>query len=144
MLVKLLGLISIADASGTEMNQASLVRYLSETIWFPTALISDYIRWEPIDTNSAKATIDVDGLTASAVFYFKESGELENLVAERYYEEYGQFVLRTWSTPITEYEEINGIRMPSKGYAVWNLSSGDFKYIEVELTSIEYNNPLKY
>jgi len=144
MLVKLLGLINIVDATGPEMNQASLVRYLSETIWFPTALLSDYIQWEPVDTDSAKATIRVDGLSASAVFYFKESGELENLVTERYYDEGGQFVLRTWSTPITEYKAINGIRMPSKGYAEWNLDSRDFKYIEIELTDIEYNNPFKY
>jgi len=144
MLVKLLGLISIADASGPEMNQASLVRYLSETIWFPTAFLSDYIQWELLDNNSAKATVSVDGLTASAMFYFNESGELENFITERYYDEGGQLVLRTWSTPITEYKEINGIRMPSKGDAVWNLSSGDFKYIEVELTDIEYNKPARF
>ena len=141
MLVRLLGLISIADASGPEMNQAALVRYLSETIWFPTALLSDYIQWEPIDTNSAKATISVDGLTASAVFYFNESGELENFITERYRDEGGQLVLRAWSTPITEYKEINGIRIPNKGGAIWHLNSGDFKYIEVEVTDIEYNNP---
>ena len=144
MLIKLLGLIGIADARGPKMDQASLVRYLSETIWFPTALLSDNIEWEPIDTNSAKATISVDGLTAYGMFHFDDRGELKNFVAERYREERGQLVLEKWSTPITEYKEINGIRIPSKGHAEWNLSSGDFKYIEVELTSIEYNNPLLY
>ena len=144
MLVKLLGLINIADASGPEMTQASLVRYLSEAIWFPTAFLSDCIQWEPIDSNSAKATISVNELTASAVFYFNASGELENFIADRYRDDNGQLVLEKWSTPITEYKEINGVRIPSKGDAVWNLSSGDFKYIEVELTDIEYNNPSKY
>jgi len=144
MLIKLLGLVKVADSSGPEMNQASLVRYLSEIIWFPTAFLSDYIQWEPIDSNSAKATISVDGLTASAVFHFDEKGELTNLVAERYRDENGQQVLGTWSTPILEYKEINGVWIPSKGYAEWNLSSGDFKYIEVEVTDIEYNNPSLY
>jgi len=144
MSIKLLGLISIADASGPEMNQAALVRYLSEAIWFPTAFLSDCIQWEPIDSNSAKATISVNELTASAVFYFNASGELENFIADRYRDDNGQLVLEKWSTPITEYKEINGVRIPSKGDAVWNLSSGDFKYIEVELTDIEYNNPSKY
>ncbi len=144
MSIKLLGLISIADASGLEMNQASLVRYLNEIIWFPTAFLNDYIQWEPINSNSAKATISVNGLTASAVFYFNESGELENFITERYRDDHGQLVLETWSTPITEYKEINGVRIPTKGDAVYNLSSGDFKYIEVELTDIEYNHPLKY
>ena len=73
-----------------------------------------------------------------------QSGELENLIAERYRDDNGQLMLEKWSTPITEYKEINGIRMPTKGDAVWNLSSGDLKYIEVELIDIEYNNPAKY
>ena len=144
MSIKLLGLISIANASGPEMNQASLVRYLSEIIWFPTAFLSEYMQWEPIDSSSAKATISVNELTASAVFYFNESGELENFIADRYRDDNGAFVLEKWSTPITEYKEINGVRIPRKGDAIYNLSSGDFKYIQVELTDIEYNNPFKY
>jgi len=144
MLVKLLGLFNIADATGPEMNQASLVRYLNEAIWFPSAFISEYIQWVPIDADSAKATIKINGLTASATFYFKETGELENFITERYQEKDGQYSLETWSTPITGYKEMNGVNIPNRGYAEWNLSTGDFKYIDVEITDIEYNNPLKY
>ncbi len=78
------------------------------------------------------------------MFHFDERGELKNFEAERYRNEDGQFVLDKWSTPITEYKEINGIRIPSKGNAEWNFSSGDFRYIEVEFTDIEYHNPSLY
>ena len=97
---QLLGLIRVADSSGPEMDQAALTRYLNETIWFPTACLSDYIRWETIDSNSAKPTVSVKNVTASAVFYFDEKGELTNFIAERYMDENGQLVLRTWSAPI--------------------------------------------
>lgn len=137
MLIKLLGLVKVADASGPEMDQGTLVRYLNEIMWFPTAYLNDNIQWEPINSDSAKATISVNGLTASAVFYFNENGGLKNFIAERYGDEDGKQVLRTWSTPILEYKEINGIRIPSKGEAIYHLSSGDFKYIEVEITDIE-------
>lgn len=144
MLIKLLSLIEMADASGYEMDQGSLVRYLNEIMWFPTAYLNDYIQWEPIDSNSAKATISYKGVTASAALYFNKKGELTNFIAERYRDVDGKFSKETWSTPISEYKEINGIRIPIKGEGVWNLSSGDFSYIKLEITDIEYNNPSIY
>lgn len=144
MLIKLLAFIKIADASGYEVDQSTLVRYLNEAVWFPTAYLNDYIQWEPIDSNSAKAAISYRGVTASAIFYFNEKGELTNIVAERYMDIDGQFVMETWSTPIKEYKEIKGIMIPVKGEAVWNLDSGDFSYVRLEITDIEYNNPSIY
>jgi len=40
----------------------------------------------------------------------------------------------------SEYKGINGFRIPTRGEAIWNLDSGDFSYIKVEITDIEYNN----
>jgi len=34
---------------------------LAEAVWFPLALASDRIRWEPIDSNSARATLLGEG-----------------------------------------------------------------------------------
>jgi len=59
-------IITIADATGDEIDQGTLVRYLNEMMWFPTAYLNDYIQWEPIDSGSAKATISWQGLSASA------------------------------------------------------------------------------
>ena len=56
MLIKLAGLFSVVNVSENEkINSASMIRYLSELCWFPSAAISDYITWERIDSNSAKA-----------------------------------------------------------------------------------------
>ena len=140
MLIKLLGLFTVGDESGPEMDQGTLVRYLSEIIWFPSAALCDYIHWGPIDINSAKATIEYQGVCGSAVFHFNEKGEITNVVADRYMDDDGEYVLREWSTPILEYMEVDGVRVPSKGGAVWHLSSGDFQYIDLEVTHLEYNN----
>jgi hypothetical protein len=106
MLIKFLPFIKIADASGYEIDQGTLLRYLNEIMWFPTAYLNDYIEWEPIDSSSAKATISVEGLTASAILYFNEKGEMTNFVAERYMTVDDEFSLETWPTPIGEYKEI--------------------------------------
>jgi hypothetical protein len=84
------------------------------------------------------------GVTASAVFYFNDKGELINMVAERYREHNGQFTLDTWSTPLSEYGHFNGVKIPLKGEGVWRLDAGDFTYIKLEVTDIEYNKPLIY
>ena len=46
MFGKLAGLFTIFDARGPEMDQASLARYLSEMLWFPTAFLADNIQWQ--------------------------------------------------------------------------------------------------
>ena len=144
MLIKLLPFITIADGSGDEMDQGTLLRYLNEMMWFPTAYLDDYIQWEPIDSHSARATITVEGLSASATLYFNEKGEMTDFVAERYMSVGDEYSLETWSTPIEEYKEINGIMVPIKGEALWKLSSGDFSYIKLEIIDIEYDYPSAY
>jgi hypothetical protein len=142
LVVKLSSLIKVADAKGEECDQAELVRYLSEIIWFPSAFLSDYIRWEPINSDSARATISVAGQTASADLYFNQQGKMTNFVAERYMGVNGGSILKKWSTPIKKYAEINGIMVPVKGEGVWKLSSGDFSYVRItEIPELEYNNP---
>lgn len=141
MLVKLPPFVTIADARGDEIDQGTLLRYLNEIMWFPTAYLSDYIQWEPVNSSSAKAIMSYQGVTASAITYFNEKGEMTNFAAERYMTVDGQYVLETWSTPIREYREINGIRIPTMGEGVWKLSSGDFSYIRLEITELEYASP---
>jgi hypothetical protein len=144
MLIKLLFLITLADTRGHELDQGTLVRYLNEIMWFPTAALSDYIEWEAIDSGSAKATMSHQGISASAVFHFDEVGRLTNMVAQRYRTVDGGFALETWSTPLSDYGELNGVRLPTQGEGVWHLSSGDFSYVRIELVDIEYNNPSAY
>ncbi len=144
MQVKLLGLFSVVDETGDEIDQGAMVRYLNEIMWFPSAALNDYIKWEPVDANSAKATMSYRGVTASAIFYFDEEGKVTNMIAERAMYEDNAFVYKKWSTPISEYGEFNGIRVPVKGEGVWLLESGDFSYIRLEVTDIEYNVPSLY
>lgn len=142
LVVKMLSVFKVAEAKGEEYDQAELVRFLSEMIWFPSAFLSDYIHWEPIDSESVKATIQVNDLSASAVLHFNPEGQMTNLVAERYMDVSGGMILKKWSTPLHKYEEINGVMVPVKGEGVWRLSTGDFSYVKItEIPELEYNNP---
>ncbi len=144
MLIKVLSLITVADSKGKEIDQGTLVRYLAEIVWFPSAALSKYIIWEEIDANSAKATMSYKGVTALGVFMFNEKGEVINFIAERYGEFDGKFVLETWSVQMDDYKEFNGIRIPAKGEVIWKLKTGDFSWYHCEVTDIKYNKKDTY
>jgi hypothetical protein len=139
MLIKLLSLINVVNASGKEIDQGTLLRYLSEIMLVPTAALSDTIQWEGIDSNSAKATMSYKGVTASGVFTFNEKGEILNFVAQRYGDFEGGYRLETWCAEITEYKEFNGFKVASKGDIIWKLKTGDYHWYHFEVKEIEYN-----
>lgn len=139
MRIKFMSLITIADSSGTEIDQGTLIRYLAETVWFPSAALSSHITWEEIDANSARATMSYGGVTGSGVFIFNEKGEVVEFTAERYMESEGRFTLEKWSVQVTDYKEFNGIMIPAQGEVIWKLKSGDFNWYHCEITQIKYN-----
>ncbi|TYQ17707.1 UNVERIFIED_CONTAM: hypothetical protein Cloal_0068 [Acetivibrio alkalicellulosi] len=142
MIIKPLSLFTLADSSGKEMDQGAMLRYLAEIVWFPTAALEDYITWEEIDNNIAKATMSYGGITASGIFTFNEVGEVIKFEAERYGEFDGEFKLELWSIPIREYKEFDGIKVPTKGDVTWKFKERDFNWYNFELIEIEYNNPI--
>jgi hypothetical protein len=146
MHVKLMSAVNIVNAKGKEMDEASLTRYFNEMQWFPSSLVSDYVKWDVIDNNNALATLTNLGMKVSAIFSFDNDGRITNFVAERCRsDDKGRLVRTKWSTPISEYKQYdNGMRLPSKGEAVWHLDSGEYSYIKIEVTEIEYDNPRLY
>ncbi len=139
MCIKMLGIKTIGDFRGEEMDQSALVRYLNEMMWFPAAFLNDNIRWDAIDSNSARVTITDGNRSASAVMCFDEKGALTNFIGERFHEVNGAYVMDTWETPISGYGEFNGLKLPVRGEAVWRMNSGNFSYIRLEVTALEYN-----
>jgi hypothetical protein len=139
MFIKMLGIKTLGDVHGEEMDYSSLVRYLNEMMWFPTAFLNNNIHWEAINGNSVRVTITDGTESASAVMYFDEQGALTNFVGDRYHEVNGVYVKDIWETPMTGYGEFNGLKLPVKGEAIWKMSSGDFSYINLEITDLEFN-----
>ena len=54
MLIKILGWIPVADASGPTTDQGTMLRYLGETVWFPAGALHPAIAWEQIDDTRAR------------------------------------------------------------------------------------------
>ncbi|RYD03617.1 hypothetical protein N752_18765 [Desulforamulus aquiferis] len=120
MLIKVLSLFTVANARGEEIDQGTQLRYLGEIVWYPTAALCDYIKWEAIDTHSARATMSYDGLSTSGVFEFNDLGEVTSFSADRYMAVDGKYVLEKWLVTMKDYREFEGIR-----YQPREKSSGD-------------------
>lgn len=145
MHIKMLSTITVTNAKGKVMDEATLMRFFNEMQWFPTALVSDKIKWEAIDSGSARATMTDHGITVSAVFYFDDEGRLTNFVAERARDTGGGKLVKTkWSTPISGYKTFNDLRLPYKGEAIWHMESGEYSYGKIEITELEYDKPEMY
>ena len=141
MFGKLAGLFTAFDVRGEELDQATMIRYLNEIMWFPTAFLGDNISWEAVDDRSAQVTFTDCGRSVSGTMIFDGIGRLINFTCMRYREVEGEYSLDPWSTPMTAYGEFAGLKLPVRGQAVWNLPSGDLTYAELEITEIEYNSP---
>lgn len=142
--IKLLSILTVADSSGKEIDQGTLLRYLAEMMWFPTAALNGYIVWEAIDRSNAKATMSYGDITASGVFTFNNKGEVVNFKAERYGDFDKELRLETWTIPVRDYKVFQGIKVPTKGNVTWALDMGDFNWFNFEIIDVEYNTPRSY
>jgi hypothetical protein len=137
---KLAGLITVFDARGEELDQATMLRYLNEIMWFPTAFLAENITWAERDDSSARVTFTDGGRSVSADMFFSTEGRLTDFTAMRYREIDGEFSLDPWSTPMTGYGELAGLKLPTQGRAVWHLPEGDLPYADLEVTEVSYNS----
>jgi Family of unknown function (DUF6544) len=139
MLIKVASLVTVADAGGEEMDQGSMMRYLSELMWFPSAFLQDNISFQAIDATSARVTLTERGKTATATLFFDAAGRLTNFVARRYAIAGKRHDLQTWSVPVTGYGELEGLKLPVRVTAVWKFADGDREDINVTLTGLHYD-----
>ena len=139
MYARLAWLIPIFDVRGEKLIQGTMVRYLQEMTFFPTAYLEPYVEWKPVDDTSAEVIFTDHGKSVSGTMYFDTQGRLVDFRAQRYREINGDFNLDTWTTPVSDYRILAGLNLPARGAAVWKLATGDLPYAEVEAVDVQYN-----
>lgn len=139
MHVKLLSVFTVSDIKGKEMYVAETVTFFNDLCLFaPAALIDKRIVWETIDTTSAKATFTNMGITISAILYFNKTGQLIHFISNDRLA-INKMKPFPFSTPVKNYNNINGYNLPKYGEAIWHYPDGDFVYGTFRLKSIVYN-----
>lgn len=140
MLIKAFSLLPIVNGSGTKIDQGTLLRYLGEIIWFPSAALSPTLEWTPVDSSSAQATMTFRDVSATAVFQIDEAGNVVSCSADRYMGDGDAATLERWYIQMREWKALGGLNIPTSGDVTWKLSSGDFTYYRWEILQIQYDS----
>lgn len=142
LIVTLFSLYNIVDAMGENFNEGELQRWLAESVWFPTNLLpNERNQWSPIDANSAKLLFKYKSVSFSYIVTFNEVGEITQMETQRFI---GEENREPWLCKMADYQEINGVIVPMKAEAIWNLENGAISYARFNVLKIEYDTAEKF
>jgi hypothetical protein len=136
---RLAGIVPLAhEENDTTLAAGELHRYLAEAVWNPPALRPESgIVWDPIDRDSARATLTVKGVTVSLDFLFDREGRLIKAFSRgRYRDVGGEPVLTPWLCEYDDYARFNRVMVPREGEVGWLLPQGLVSYCRLRVTRI--------
>ena len=137
IVVSLLSLFKVADGRGDAYDQGELLRWLGESVWFPTNLLpSRRLQWVPLDENTAGLLFHHRGLSLYYKVTFNQRGEITELETRRCM---GEDRLETWVGRVSNYEEAGGMRIPMKIEALWKLEDGEHSYARFTVRKIHHH-----
>lgn len=110
LVVSLLSLYNVVDAKGEQYNQGELLRWLSESVLYPTNLLpGKRLQWFAIDSQSAKLTFSYNQLSLFFIITFNKAGEITQMKTKRYMD---NTKLEIWVITCADYKEMNNILIP--------------------------------
>jgi len=140
--VKVAELFKVVDISGEELTKAETVTLLNDLcIFAPGSMTDSRLTWTELDALSAKVTLTNGKYVVSAMLCFNQAGELINFISDdrSALQDDGTMKQVRWSTPISDYKEFEGRKVPTVGKTIWHYPEGDFTYGVFTLKSIKYN-----
>lgn len=122
---------------GPQLAVGEAFRYLAEIAWVPQAIIANPdLEWQELDERTAEVATWIAGERVAVRLIFDQAGELAQTVAERPRMEAAGEVTR-WIGQYSDHQELNGIRVPTRGEVRWDLPSGPFNYWRGRIVSLE-------
>lgn len=143
MRVRLLGGVTLVDASGPTMDRSETVTLLNDMcILAPASLLEGAIVWQPIDSRSVSATFTHGANTITAVLVFDAAGLLSDFVSDdraRASADGRTFTPQRFSTPVRDYRRYGGQLLASYGEAHYHPPEGEFAYGEFHILDVRFN-----
>ncbi|MCF6240835.1 MAG: hypothetical protein L3J74_05760 [Bacteroidales bacterium] len=139
MLIKLFSAFNVVNEKGKKIDESTMQRYLAEIVWFPSAALNPYIKWQGIDSLSAKATMTYNGTSATGIFYFNKEGDFVKFKCFRYKDNTSDAKKYEWIVDVVKYAEFEGVRVPARTELSWILETGVWTWMILEVSEIHYN-----
>ncbi len=138
MLVRLLDRVTVADGKGEAFDVGELTTYLNDLVLLaPSMLLTPAVTFSEGDAQSFEVSLHDHGLKVTARVLVDGRGAPINFVTmDRYLENperSGEMLRAQWSTPVDDFQEIDGRKLPTRATAVWHLPSGALPYADFQL-----------
>jgi hypothetical protein len=143
--VRIVGLFPVVDKSGPAITHDETVTLMNDILVLAPAAVLDLpFTFEadapdaPAHPRTLRATFRNAGFVVAATLTFDPAGDLVGFVsADRAHDREGGAAL--WSTPISAYAVVDGIRLGTRGDANWIDATGEWTYGRFVVRSIAYN-----
>ncbi len=137
--VRIVGLISMVNKSGAGLTHDETVTLMNDIlVMAPAAALDLPFTFETTGAYTLRATFRNAGYTVASELTFDEAGDLVGFhSADRAHDREGGAAI--WSTPISGYQLVDGIRVGTLGDANWIDATGEWTYGRFQITSIAYN-----
>ena len=139
--VRIASVYPMVDKRGSVLTRAETVTLMNDIlVMAPAAVLDLPFTWTSAGERSLAATFTNAGNTVSATLTFDAAGDLVGFLSnDRTQEDAKASRNVPWSTPISEYGVVDGIRVGTRGDANWIDESGEWTYGKFEIRSIAYN-----
>lgn len=139
--VRIAGLFGVVDQKGPEMTKSETVTLLNDiVVMAPAAVLDLPFTWETLGEHTMRATFSNAGYTVSAMLTFDAERDLIGFLSNDRSQLEGKEARNLpWSTPISGYAEVNGIRVGTQGDASWVEAGGEWTYGRFTIRKLEYN-----
>ena len=135
-------LVTIVDQSGESISRAETVTVLNDMCVFaPGALVDPRLAWEPVDDRTAAVTFTNGRRRVAATLLFNERDELADFWSDDRPES-GDNVVHAAPVEhadLADYRDVGGLRLPTRGDAVYQRPDGPFTYGSFTLRSVAYD-----
>lgn len=126
--VGLFGLLSLARFKGPSVDKGEIMRALAEMPWRPTGFSEQpNLSWRAAADEVLRATFDDGRIRAAVNFEIDRDGRVLGVNAPDRPRAVGKETVETpWSGVFAEYQEFDGVRVPTRAEVTWHLPEGLF------------------
>jgi hypothetical protein len=142
MQIRVAGVVDMVDESGVAFTRAETVTMLNDfCIMAPAAMLDSRFVWQPVSDTSATVTFTNGPHVVSATLFFNADDDLVDFSSDDRHSlpDDGE----RWTTPLRGHRDVNGLRLPSEGDAIWHYADKpSWLYGRFAIQRLRYNVPV--
>ncbi|RYG24783.1 hypothetical protein EON82_09550 [bacterium] len=125
---KLFGLLPIVSARGKDVSRSAVGRMAAESIWLPSVLLGDNVRWIDAGQDHARFAIELFGHETEVTLGLSPNGRIETISFMRWGNPNGEpFGFYPFGGYVDEETTFEGFTIPTRLRLGWHFGTGRFE-----------------